>query len=476
MKKSLLFGGFALAITLFGGCNLFQKPAEEAPKAEKSAPRIIEAEGVVIAKELSRFREGTHLLVDADNEVLFILQSKTENLTSFENKKVKIKGEEESADESDKEVVINVLTVELLEETGAEENVIFEFSELGLALTFPSKWQWMEKDGINYFYKEDAEKAPINMESFLLESEAGAEAKKTMEDATEISVGGKRAFRIVDGDKMEIFVVKDDRVILLNFAPQTDAIGEKLVFLEVLTQVRWLDEEENKDSEEEATPCGGEEKKLCPAGFLCELESTEDNAVGVCVDVNKAEAEVKTDEESTVCPQDTKLCPDGTEVGRDNENDCKFSACPEPKEQPDTTDELTTGDEDEEESGEAKDETERTIKAPSSSLETIENSYWSFKMGYPKNYYWQNFGSADGNLAFFGFADIEMEEAADAVITVGIVKGATSTLTEAPKGDKLTVTVPRDENTHFVVTGKEEFADAVKAVARSIENVTPKSE
>jgi hypothetical protein len=39
-------------------------------------------------------------------------------------------------------------------------------------------------------------------------------------------------------------------------------------------------------------------------------------------------ANVNGDSNSVVCTMDAKLCPDGSSVGRDPQNNCEFRACP----------------------------------------------------------------------------------------------------------------------------------------------------
>ncbi len=516
-KKYLKFSLSILFATIFlSGCQILSLKNRVGENYEHTEEKkqVIEKEGIIAPKQVSLFEEGTHVLTDQNGEVLYILKSKVEDLKKYENKTVLIKGELNKNLETEKDDIIDVLTIGIINENTTEDesrSKIFEINDAGVRIVLTEEWLYKKEDDIWNFFTENVEKSPIKMEIFSSTSESGQVAITEMEEGTEITVAGERAFRVLNGNKINVFIIKNGNILLFKFDPQEDEISEKLIFLDLLTNLEWLEGEvENITKKDPTIDCGGEENSLCPVGYRCELESTNENSKGTCVAVDEAPEPKKE------CPHKTKACPDGT-ILEVNLETCTFAECPQapitkeeepvstnnsqasstetPNPEPETTteepeearsshetvemeviidnsdteEENTTENNNPEEENENENKEDREIRAPGETYSTIENKHFSFNVDYPVNYYWRHFGATGESVSFMGFSDIEMETIEDAVILVEIRKGAIADTSETARGEDAIILVPRDEETHFRVIGNKEYKANLWKIAQSIE-------
>ena len=362
-------------LIVFNGCTWWQNDQQN--KASVSNSKInnsrvtnqeikketIKVAGFVLPKEISLFGGSTHFLTNENKEVIFSLESKVEDLSQFEDKKVKIKGILKKEKDDQQNSILSVITIEEDKEENEENSSIkvFKLFKKGVALTFPENWEKEIKKGIWYFFPQGSSPI-IFVENFAVNSPLGLKTQELIKKATEITVAEKNAFRIVRGDKIDIFILKDDQFLVFHFEPQEDVVREKLIFLEVLTNLKWIEEmQEDVSRLGEEKKCGGIDKKICPYGFRCELESVDKDANGICIateknslneeennnennteesdninmqdnvekqDLASLQTQESSQEEEIVCAQDVKKCPSGEFVSRDPLKNCDFSSCP----------------------------------------------------------------------------------------------------------------------------------------------------
>lgn len=483
--KKIKITTFTLLIAILTSCTFLQESQEttlpnDNNKKEEKVAKIIETEGIVATKEISLFEKGTHVLMDEEGNILYILESKTENISKYEKKEVKIKGELKEESNENGESLLTIITIESKEKPEELKPKTYELTQNGISITLPGDWFSEEKDNTWFFYPENTDTV-ISIESFLVKSELGKKAQDAMKTATDISVAGKKAFRVVEGNKTDIFVVNNSQEILLfQFTPQNNETEEKLIFLEMLTNVKWL-EKDKKETDEKSVQnekCGGVEAKLCPVGFRCELESDDEESEGLCVSIDeevkiiideKDEIEIPEEkkEENIVCTMDAKMCPDGSYVGRDPNDNCNFFDCPSVDEVDEVKVELES-EKNEDEILDEEDADNREIKYPANQYYDIENKHFQFKTNVPKNYYWRHFGPSSGAISLTGFSDIEMENADDIVINLAIIKGGIENKTENEEEEIFTILIPRDENTQFKLSGNILYKDVLQDIANSI--------
>lgn len=489
MNKKFLKLSIAVlfSVILLSGCQLFNKQADEiSTNSTKEEQKTIKATGIIAPKQLSLFDEGTHVLLDEEGDVQYVLMSKIENLNAYEEQEVNIEGVLTNPDSSATPIV-DVLKIEAVEQQNEEPQTIM-IDDLAISLVLPSNWHSKKIDDVWEFYHDQTtDKSPFTIEKFTLESTDGKQALAEAKNATEITVGEKKAFRMVSGDKITIYVPLETEIYVFKLNPQDDDVAEKLAFLDALTYLKWENQEETTNTEDsDKEKCGGEDNKLCPSGYFCVLTSEKENAEGTCEAVDTIPEKTETTTEKTECAVKTKICPDGTTLTV-NPNTCQFASCPavkteEPASTPVTKEEITvtepvvvttnTSSDPIDIADTTTESTEdREIKAPKSSYDTIENTYLKFTVKYPTNYYWQNFGAINGTSITLGYADQEMNSVSDALIQVVIKSGSVASRSETQQGDDLIILIPRDDNSHFRVIGSKEYKSILWDIAQSIETI-----
>jgi len=242
--------------------------------------------------------------------------------------------------------------------------------------------------------------------------------------------------------------------------------------------------------------CGGLQKLECPEEFRCEFESGGKYAEGICVPT-------ESDATATSCPfisapvdcYDYRIseyskngCPTRFQcVGEDTDTEgpafrdlnivdagrkpeeieVQDGAIDEEEEEeaaiiiPEVDDEvLVSSSSDEEEPAEESSDELSDYEIPEASDVSREyvNSQKSFTVLYPKNWYFASFGAIDGTLWKVGFADKALEDADEAIITLSLMEK------DGGRASK------KIGDIYYVVDGPIDLAEAMKAIADSIES------
>lgn len=525
-----------LVVFIASSCNYFGTSTEETGdysdvQDDQAIDKSVEQIGFIRPKGISLFGGGTHFLMDDHDQILFILESKAHDLSKYEDKKVNIKGEiKELKTENDVDSydLVSVITVELLEVPTKEVAMkSFVLDSMGFIVSLPDNWKNNLRQGVWRFYLEESNPL-VTVESFSINSEFGKAALEKIKDATEITVGGRRAFRSITRNIIDVYIVtKTDEIILIHFAPVMNEAEEKLIFLEMLTSLKWMENDQEFSGALTEVKCGGVNNKLCPVGYRCELSNGEKNAEGDCIaveDVKKNEPKIiepivktpsKEKEEAKFCTMDVKTCPDGSFVARDPANGCQFFECPVvaiiendlsepapiacsmdikicddgttlqrdpanncqfpscspqvvPKKTPLNPDNSNNND-NLNASGEDIVDEEIIIKPPSSSYYKVENSFYDFSIDAPSNYFWRHFGAADGALSLTVYSDRELEEADEGLIFIKVVSGSIEDIAKNVVDDEVSISVPRDKNTYFIISGNTDYKNTIEHIANSVE-------
>ncbi|MBU0577561.1 hypothetical protein KJ742_06535 [Patescibacteria group bacterium] len=105
------------------------------------------------------------------------------------------------------------------------------------------------------------------------------------------------------------------------------------------------------------------------------------------------------------------------------------------------------------------------MREVSSDMNLYENTHKDFSLEYPKNWYYQSFGAINDTRWIVGFADEEVDNLSDAIITVSILdEEPASTLS-----NYYYTVRDRDDDTVYVVEGPEDYQDIIDAMADSIQ-------
>jgi hypothetical protein len=303
IKKLTPLASLAL-IVLLSACST--NTENEAEFSLSSEGQIVEATGTVLKKEISPFGGGTHLLVTEDQEILYALISKIENLDRYLNQEVTLKGEILAQTGDDGELVLDVITVdsqgEPLEtaEIATEEFSLASAEEFSLAV--PTNWQSKTSNNREVFINA-SEQEVFTFEKISTETELGASLiseLKTNSEYTQITIGSLPAYRLSTQDEASVYLPLENEGYIYVFdyvGPENDP-ALKLTFLGVVSTLTWTDSSLNSaELKPELEVCGGAENKLCPEGFRCELESRAADSKGFCVAVEQ-QAEAETTEAS----------------------------------------------------------------------------------------------------------------------------------------------------------------------------------
>ena len=243
----------------------------------------VSATGTLIPAESSLVRRGTHLLLE-NGVKMYYVESKTENLVTYEGQTVHIEGiAEANTGKSDLPVLI-VGSVTALHNDSAIH--VWEIPVLDLRITTPDAWNAGIVKSVASFLLP-GEKTPILTVSVANETALPA--------GTPFYVANHRAVRIaaLAGSGAEEIYLQNKTVILhLHFDASTQAgvttmeDGKLLQseFENALSSVQFISDSSNTATGTGSglvTPCGGVAGVLCPAGYFCDVF---DNAakIGKC--------------------------------------------------------------------------------------------------------------------------------------------------------------------------------------------------
>jgi hypothetical protein len=482
MKKALLLLAPLILIFTLIGCG--DKPPSLEDRVndykEIEGEEELSFTGVIESFEFDIYKDGTHQIFTEENE-LIIIQSPTINLNNYIDKKVTITGSMQKLIDN-KGKVFTVEDVKLLE-IDEGEIVEYENQSFGFKLNYSNIWNLKEDaDGISF--KSGGEKrvtvdvynADMDLNEFVTFHE--------IEDGTSVTIAAQRSMRYVEEDEIRLYVPNPskEKVYKIIFFGEEEL--QKELFYDFLESFELIVKRKVVGEK-----CGGEEALECPEEFRCELESAESDAEGVCVPLDGEEI----DPDCPFVPVPSG-CTDYA-VKSKNINDCPTSyECldpvnesadnpsadepidepadepieepiyepagvePEPEPEPVAVEEPADDSSADEPTGEPE---------ILNNMRLYENPHKDFSIRYNRNFYYASYGAINGTIWSVGFADAPLDSYSDAIITVVILEGASAGKREQ-KGDKYLVEAPRDNESHFLITGPLERKDEIDVMAQSI--------
>lgn len=102
-------------------------------------------------------------------------------------------------------------------------------------------------------------------------------------------------------------------------------------------------------------------------------------------------------------------------------------------------------------------------------LRYYDNPYKDFSVGYPKDWYFRSFGSIENSVWSVGFGESEIDDITDSQVELVILDEA-KTAVKKINGGLYTIILPRDEDSHFRLTGAVSLKNEMDQIAASIEN------
>jgi hypothetical protein len=216
---------------------------------------------------------------------LCYVESKTENLASFEGQTVHIKGKVEANVKAED---LPVLVVESINAPLVDANLhIWNIPSMNLRIVTPSHWKGVLEKGVASFTLEEEGPPLMTVESL---SESGS----TLPEGTSFFIAGRRSVRTTPKGqpKQDIYVSEMNSVIHFRFDPTEQKLastveeGSVLLaqFEHVISSLQFLKDKQSTITATQSgssVPCGGSAGILCPSGFFCNI-SDQTSMVGQC--------------------------------------------------------------------------------------------------------------------------------------------------------------------------------------------------
>lgn len=407
---------FCLAFLLSSCSIVWQESEEEVPTAVEQEEKFVELSGILSSKPLTIMESSTHSIKAEGKD--YYLRSTMVDLSDYVGEVVTLSGELEGEEAGLPVVVVT----DIEREKPKIEDTISDFYEDALIVSLPGDWNRTTEEGV-LFYAPEGEDAVITVEQAGRESELGLAWRENMLQGTEIQVAGKKGVRILKTNgNIEIYVRDEekDALFFFLFTPQDDRDAEKGVFYEMLQSLQWVVEEEDLSSDNaESTVCGGVAKKRCPSGFRCEFLSLEEGAEGICVDASLSPSEVEA-----IVAEEIVEAP---------------------------AEEVTTN-------GNAYD----------GKMADYENRHFAYRYAIPSAWHWRHVGAVEEALSRVEIATEEVTDA-NVLVTIEIMKGKILQKKAIKEGEVYTITLPRDDTSHFEVSGPLDTREEIEAIANSIQ-------
>jgi len=236
------------------------------------------ATGTITATEASLTRRGTHILL-VQGRPLFYLESKTVNLSEFEEKQASVQGELMANTKVELLPVIVVSTVTAVKTSAEEVLESYTVPVLALSLKAPKTWKSTLAGGRLSFTAPMEETPFIAIEKSTLQ---------VLPEGVPIRIGGRNGVRTVEKDAHRILVMGEgDSIILFTFGPKgPESTNLRDAFYTMLQSVHFTGASSSRSSSESEfkgskQPCGGSAGVLCPSGEFCDVREM-DTGIGVC--------------------------------------------------------------------------------------------------------------------------------------------------------------------------------------------------
>lgn len=274
MKRFLLFTFPTLL--LLAACGVQEPPVErETPFGP------VTATGTVTQTGASLVRRGTHMLL-MDGRPRFFLESKTVNLSEYQDALVALQGDLFPNTAPSFLPVIAVTAVQVLGEAQKTEMQTYAIAPLAMKLEAPKEWQSSLVKN-RFSLSIATEKVP-----FIMIEDA---TLPPIADGMSLRIDGQNGVRITKegSDIHEIYVSRNgNRTTLFTFDPQGEAsLRARDAFYTMLRSVRFTDTKVSSSSVSSAAhtgsgqPCGGTAGVICPPGEYCVITEL-GTGIGVC--------------------------------------------------------------------------------------------------------------------------------------------------------------------------------------------------
>lgn len=482
MKKSFIYllvvlvaGAVLVSLGVLSGCSKTDRLSldQRIGEAEQQAPTSYE--GVIQPLgNLDVYQEGTHQLVTEDQGAI-IIQSRTIDLSQYLNEKVIVKGVLGKGKEGTKDV-LTVTSIAYADTSKSAETQTYENKSFNFEFSYPSTWTLSEQtDGVslNAMEKKVVE---ITVFSDQTDLEAFTSGREKTTPA-EVTVGGQKALRFTPGTGMNFYVPNSGskEIILIAFTPSVNSVddqqgadAEKTLFYNLLDSFQLT----ASAAQVQGSKCGGKNDVKCPDQQICQLESNDPAAEGVCMPIGG-----KPDQ--TNCPYiappadckqykiseySQKGCPTRYECtdqpaasapAAATGGQAAGTAPPAPA----TTDQNTVPvSPDAGTSVDSSTET-KTYTVPDISEVTAvyANARKGFSLLIPKKWYYSSFGAVDGALWKVGFADTALEDETGAIITLSLMNKDGGVVSR------------KIGDTYYVLDGPSDLKEVMQKMADSIE-------
>lgn len=436
LSFALIFG-----ISLSSCNNNAKEESEDSPQKVQ-----ISEKGMITKKDTINFyEEGTHLLTTKEGEK-YILKSSVLDISEFEGEMSTINGEKESPTGGQKYPLVTVFSIDREIPEGEERQSIFNEEDYFFVGRLPTSWKREITESKVLTFFPEGEAPVISVETFPL---ASLEVKKEMKAAKKIAnvtIGGRNAQRVLEnGGKVIIYfeIEEKGKYVRFSFEPGSEPSEQRLTFYEMMSDLEWSVKQKKVEPESGRVHCGGVARKRCPSGFRCELTSMDADATGICVSGTTSPSEV------------SGILSEEVFFG-------------------DADEELQEEEEDEEEKGIEESETE-TIDAEGlegfvpnfNKYETYNNKIHHFNFKIPNSWWWRGVGSQEEVLSRIEVSDEEVDDH-NAFVFIDVVSGSVSSIFEQ-SGSVYRISIPRDDDTHYEVHGKNEYKEQMRNIAHSIE-------
>lgn len=439
MKKIFFIFASFLLLFVTEGC-VFEKKTEETP-VQKTTESVVKM-GKIIPKEITIYENGTHYLVTPQGEK-FLLKSSVVDLSKYEEKNVEITGTSASGEKS-----IEVFVVKNLDEDAKKRLSLFWEESINASISLPGTWERSEKNGIIRFAPHQLPPV-IEIEKVPSGSAKENLLKKSIITGNTVLVGDQKGWSIMNdkNDNIEIIVPptkKGGEMILFWLTPQEDVNAEKAVFYEMLMNLSWGKEQKIMTNIDTTEKCGGVAKKLCPSGFRCELTSLDAGATGICID-----ATLSPDEVTNILVIKQK----------DKENPQKSGESVH-KEVRDSISEQKT----------EKSAKQYMVDVPMDTAKwtTYERERMHYSFALPNSWWWRSIGPSGNSLERIQIAPEEVTDE-NWVIAIHIRKNSDTSL---DTGENLvSMVIPRNNTTDFLVFGQKQYQKVIKAIAASLSSL-----
>lgn len=273
--------------------------------------------GLISTFNLDLYQEGTHQL-ETDEGKVVIIQSPTINLSRYIGKKVTIEGSMKTMID-DRGQVFTVKKIMLADTEGLDKMTDYQDLKQGFNLKYPAIWQLSENTDQLSFHVNGKMWAQINI---LLSTQSLSDfvADKEGGEGDAVTIGAQKSLRYIEEDQIRLYIPNSSRgkiYQLIFFDDGEEAAIYKDLFYDLVESFTPLT---GSDSSPEGVTCGGQDSIQCEEGFRCELDSGEEDSLGVCVAIKT------TSDQNPNCPfVPLPSSCERYEVRSRNKNNCPLS-------------------------------------------------------------------------------------------------------------------------------------------------------